>query len=618
MQSAVKIAGMAILGSFLVLLLKPVTASPGAPCSLGCVTTYGYDNSRDNVNRNESLLKATGLSSFGNATSSPDLNGAIYAQPLYISQIIVKGQSSPMNVVFVATEENWVYALDGDSFNNQPFWAVNLNNTANKETAVPDRVLPFGCTDISPEVGITGTPVINAAANVLYVVSKHYNTGNGSVTQRLNALNLFDGSAAAPALDVGQVLGTSFSALNQNQRAGLALAGQGVLKGGPLIYVVWGSHCDTGTYSGTVAAFQLVSGALQLSAAFRDEGSSGSEGGIWMSGAAPAVNQRGKGGQNVADVYLASGNGSFSPTNGQYGESVIRLHDTSNSISVSGSYTPNAWSVLNDGSGAKCISPLHLPPPYPSGTTVCSANNFELGSGGVILARPTGSGNLPPGDNFVILAGGKEGVFYVIDPSNMNNSGADTQDPCGAYAIQCLGAIQLPLPCCNGIRDYGNRGSAAFWAGNATHQENVLYVAGSLDSEIRAYKMNGGGGTFATATLFGHAPAPNPNGNNQIPYPGSSPVISWNTNGGAASNAILWILDTSGYGGGPAKLFAYQAVPPSPGNQFPQEWSDTTNGPAPTKFMVPTVINGHVYVGGKKPNATCNPGSCLGQAVSWH
>jgi hypothetical protein len=615
MRSALRVAGIAVLGFFLVLILKPGTTSGTVQCSLGCVATYGYNDSRDNVNSNESLLKATGLSSFGNATFSPDLNGVVYAQPLYISQIVITGHSRPMNVVFVATEENWVYGLDGDNLSNQPFWGVNLNNTG--ETAVPDSVLPFGCTDIAPEVGITGTPVIDTAANVLYVVSKHYNTRNGSVKQRLNALNLFDGSAAAPALDIRQVM-----PLNQNQRAGLALASQGTLPGGPLIYVVWGSHCDRGTtYTGRVAAFHLVSGGLQLSAAFDDEVSGGREGGIWMSGAAPAVNPRGEKEHDAADVYLASGNGSFSVTGGQFGESVIRLHDIGNSISVSGSYTPNAWAILNDGSGANCTSPLHMPLPYPSGTTVCSANNFELGSGGVILARPTGSGNLPPRDNFAVLAGGKEGVFYVIDPSHMNNSGADTQDPCGAYAIQCFGAIQLPLPCCKGTRDYGNRGSAAFWAGNATFSENVLYVAGSQDSEIRSYKMAaGGGGTFTTSPLFGYAPTPNPDGNGLASYPGSSPVISWNTKGGLATDAILWILDTSGQPAtNPvAKLYAYQAVPLVSGGQFAPKWSDTTNGPLPTKFMVPTVVNGHVYVGGQKPNSTCSAGSCLGQVVSWH
>jgi len=341
---------MAALCASSIVLLARVAAPSGAQCSQGCVTTYGYNDSRNNINSNESILKATGLSSFGNATFSPDLNGVVYSQPLYISQIVIKGHSGPMNVLFVATEENWVYALDGDNLSHQPFWGVNLNRAPN-ETAVPDRVLPLGCTDIAPEVGITGTPVIDAVANVLYVVSKNYNTVNGTVKQRLHALNLFDGSAAAPALDVGQALGASFSALNQNQRAGLALASQGILPGGPLIYVVWGSHCDAGTYTGRVAAFHLVSGALQLSAAFDDE-VSGREGGIWMSGAAPAVNPRGEKEHYAADVYLGSGNGSFSIPNGQFGESVIRLHDIGNSISVSGSYTPNAWSILNDGSGA--------------------------------------------------------------------------------------------------------------------------------------------------------------------------------------------------------------------------------------------------------------------------
>jgi hypothetical protein len=95
-------------------------------------------------------------------------------------------------------------------------------------------------------------------------------------------------------------------------------------------------------------------------------------------------------------------------------------------------------------------------------------------------------------------------------------------------------------------------------------------------------------------------------------------VVSWNSGGGAVGDALLWILDTSGHGSGPAKLYAYQAVPPLSGGQFSLKWSDTTNGPSPTKFMVPTVINGHVYVGGQKPGATCSVGSCLGRVVSWH
>ena len=209
-------------------------------------------------------------------------------------------------------------------------------------------------------------------------------------------------------------------------------------------------------------------------------------------------------------------------------------------------------------------------------------------------------------------------MFYVIDPSNMNHAGADTQDPCGKYAIQCFGAIQLPLPCCQlETADYGNRGEGAFWAGNSTYQENVLYVVGSNDSAIRAYQMNpGGGGTFNTS-LFGSAPPPNPNRNGLIPYPGSTPVITWDATSGQPGDAILWVLDTSGSEKG--KLFAFQAVPKTQGGTLPLLWSDTSRTPKATRFMVPTVINGHVYVAGGKPNTPkCDDiGTCLGRVVSW-
>jgi hypothetical protein len=216
-----------------------------------------------------------------------------------------------------------------------------------------------------------------------------------------------------------------------------------------------------------------------------------------------------------------------------------------------------------------------------------------------------------------VLAAGKEGVFYVIDPSNMKHTCADTKDPCGAYAIQCFGAIQLPLPCCGKEADYGNRGGAAFWAGNATYQENVLYVVGSQDSAIRAPDEPGWWRNIQHLSfLFGSAPPPNPDKQGLIPYPGAVPVVTWNSNSGQPGDAILWILDTSA--GAQAKLFAYQAVPNTAGGTLPLVWSDTTNAPTPARFMVPTVINGHVYVAGGKPVAPkCAAGACFGRVVSW-
>ncbi len=127
-----------------------------------------------------------------------------------------------------------------------------------------------------------------------------------------------------------------------------------------------------------------------------------------------------------------------------------------------------------------------------------------------------------------------------------------------------------------------------------------------------------GDGSFTTSTLFGYAPTPDPDSHSLARYPGSSPVISWNSGtGGLATDAILWILATSSFTSGAAKLYAYAATPNSKG-QFTQLWSDTTDGPWATKFMPPTVINGHVYVGGQKPNASCSAGSCFGRVVVWH
>lgn len=133
-----------------------------------------------------------------------------------------------------------------------------------------------------------------------------------------------------------------------------------------------------------------------------------------------------------------------------------------------------------------------------------------------------------------------------------------------------------------------------------------------------------GHGAFAVSTLFGFAPTPDGDSNNPplAKYPGSSPVITWNSGtGGLNTDAVVWILATSGYANGPspgpAKLYAYTALPSLSG-QFTQLWHDTASGPTATKFTVPTIVNGHVYVGGQKPGAACAAGSCTGRVVAWH
>src|ERR1700677_415578 len=609
MRNLLRVFGTVILGVFLLLVLRTSLVSKVKECALGCVTTHSYDDSRDNVNPAESILTPATLPSV-KATSSGNLQGIVYGQPLYVSNLTINKVNH--NVLFVATEENWVYALDGDNINNPPLWQTNLNNTG--ETAIPVSELPGGCTTIKPEVGVSGTPVIDLSQNQLFVVSSHYNTTTEGVTQRLNALDLNTGVASATALDIPtafQTISFPFNASVQQQRPGLALVHNAA--GDSLIYVAWGAYCDEGAYTGKMGVFEF-SGSLSVLAGFDDEnGVAGGQGGIWMGGVAPALTALSGGAP--ASVFVSTGNGGV-VTGTQYGESVLRFGGSgaTGPLELTGFYTPHAWNILNSSSGPKCTTPLQMPPPYASGTTVCSPGDWDLDSGGIIMARPSGSANTPPGEPYVLLAAGKEGVFYVIDPSKMNHKTADTKDPCGAYAIQCFAAIQVPLPCCK-TGNYGNRGGSAFWAGNATYQENVLYVVGSQDTAIRAYQMNAGGrGTFNTA-LFASAPPPNPESGGLIPYPGASPVISWNSATGTPENAILWVLDNSG--AGISKLFAYPAMPTTQGGTLSLIWSDTTHGPKPAKFNLPTVINGHIYVAGGA-SKTCVAGSCFGRVDSWH
>ena len=609
-----KILGMVGLVVISILILRTTLISGAKECSAGCVTTRSYDVSRDNVNPKETILKAGNLSSL-HAGTSPDLHGMVFAQPLYVSNLVTS--QGTKNVVFVATQENWVYALDGDHITNPPFWQTNLNNA--NETSIPVSQLPGACGTIKPEVGVTSTPTIDLTKNLIYVVSAHFNTSTQAVTQRLNALELASGTPAAAALDIPaafQSISFSFDASVQQQRVGLGLAHDA--NGNSLIYVAWASYCDLGNYTGKMGAFKF-DGALSAVAGFDDEGAGGGEpvagprGGIWMAGVALAVVTSSAG--NPATVFVATGNGSF-VEGSSYGESVLRFggKNSTGPLDLTGSYTVHSWKILDLGSGGKCHSPLNMPPPYPPGTTICSPGDYDVGSGGVLLARPSGTGNTPRGNSFVVLAGGKEGVVYVIDPSKMNHPGADTKDPCGRYAIQCFGAVQMPLPCCK-TGGYGIHNGAAFWAGNATYQENVLYIMGTRDSAIRAYQMNpGGGGTFNT-TLFASAPPPDPDQNGVIPYPGAAPVISWDSTNGQPGDAVLWILDESG--STKAKLFAYQAVPTTQGGTLNMVWSDLTSPPRVAKFQVPTVINGHVYVGGGNPAKACTAGTCLGRVVEW-
>jgi hypothetical protein len=557
-------------------------------------------------------------------------------------------------MLFVATEENYIYALDANHLTNTPVWGRGLNKFGVPETSVFYTNLPGACATIYPEVGITGTPVIDLGSsstfpNVIYAVSKHYNITTGSITQRLNALNIQDGSFAAASLDIPAAftgMSLPFNAAVENQRAALALAYDS--SNNPLIYVAWGSHCDTNSatanYNGEAAVFTLKNqsgvATLSLVAAYTVEPTavtSPYQSGIWMGGAGPAIDDVGTSPSN--DVFLSSGNGPVSYGTSPFGssdlgESLIRLNfsQSAPSLTAVGAYTPPQWPVLNDGSGnpTGCISTRLLILPtdgghYSSGEKYCTMMDLDFDAGGVILARPTNVANLNS-LGFVPLAGGKEGITYVVDPTQMaSNTTPDTTTTAACstpFVIQCFASVAVPGAgniLTQQADTTGSRCSPAFWNGHS--MRDYMYLAGSTDTSAWAYQMtSSGGGAFKTSYLGQY----DFTGNGYVvnPYPGGCPVVTWDQPGASPdSNAILWVvrrLDTMTPS--IAAIFAFQAIPNSTLQLVPLG-SDTTNGPPYVQFSEPTIADGHIFMAGQVlvSGSQCSTVMmCNGEVVSWH
>jgi hypothetical protein len=352
-----------------------------AVTDLAGVFTYHNDLSRDGVNGQEYALNTSTVkaSSFGKRFACA-LDAAAYAQPLWVANANVGGGTH--NVVIAATQHDTVYAFDADASPCQTYWSQSL--VAGGETWVNSGDVNTG--DISPDIGIVGTPVIDPNTNTIYVVSKSKN--GSSFHQRLHALNLSDGSErfGGPQEINFSSGGANFNPLTQNQRAGLALVGG-------VVYVAYASHGDNPVYYGWVVGYN-ASNLSQVSV-FNDDPGSGF-GGIWMSGGAPASD-----GNNL---YVITGNGVFDG-NTQFGDSFLRL-STGGGINVTGFFSPNDQDSLRSG-------------------------DIDLGSGGaaILVDQPTAP-------NHLLIGGGKEGALYLL---NRDNLGGNTSNDAGAVQIFSVG-----------------------------------------------------------------------------------------------------------------------------------------------------------------------------------
>ena len=347
------------------------------------VLTYHNDNARTGQDLDETILNPSNVNSSDFGMKFTDaVDGAIYAQPLYMAGVTIPGQGVH-NVVFVATEHDSVYAFDANK-PGPPLWHDSFINPAQGVTTVPSTQ-PWQ-SDLSPEVGITGTPVIYPTTGTLYVAAKTETiTPAGPVdAYTLHALDVSTGAEkfGGPVLvhpivagrGVGSVKGkVSFQAEFQLQRPALLLE-NGV------VYLAFGSLGDHGPYHGWVVGY--AANSLAQVAVFNDTPNS-RLGGIWMDGDGPAADADG-------NIYFLTGNAPFSPARrgGSYGDAALKLPP---SLQVADYFAPQ-------------------------GTVHLLKKDLDLGSGGEILV-PTQPGGAPS----LLLGGGKDGTLYAVKIASMGH-----------------------------------------------------------------------------------------------------------------------------------------------------------------------------------------------------
>src|SRR5581483_4039774 len=283
------------------------------------VLTYHNDIARTGQNTNETLLTLANVNtnSFGKLFTCA-VDGYVYAQPLVLTNVNIPGRGI-LDVVYVATEHDSVYAFDANS-NAGPLWQVSFLNPA--AGVAPVSSADLDCTDIVPEIGITSTPVIDPISGTIYVEAKTGESSGNNINfvHRLHALDVTTGAekfggpvvitASVTGSGAGSVSGrVAFDSQWQMNRAALLL-NHGV------VYLGFGSHCDSGPFHGWLLAYNATT--LAQIAAFNTT-PNGEGGGIWHAGNGPSCDANG-------NLYVMTGNGTFdASTNKDFGDSVIKL-----------------------------------------------------------------------------------------------------------------------------------------------------------------------------------------------------------------------------------------------------------------------------------------------------
>ena len=436
--------------------------------------TYHNNNSRNGLDNKETTLTLTNVNSasFGKLfTVAAD--GLVDAEPLYVSAVTIGGVSH--NLLIVASEHDSVYAYDADS--GAKLWQITTLKSG--ETTSDDR----GCSQVTPEIGITSTPVVvrpKTGNPVIYVVAMSKDS-SGSYHQRLHALDATSGAELhkGPVDIAAQYPGTGdnssggfviFDPAQYKERAGLLVIGS-------TIYLAWASHCDYRPYTGWIMGYNTTTLAQTT---VLNVTPNGNEGAIWGAGAGMAADGSG-------NIILLDANGVFDstlnssgfPSEGDYGNAFLKL-TTKGGLAVGDYFEMDNESQEN-------------------------GSDTDLGSGGTLLVSQKDS----TGTTWQLAVGaGKDSNLYVVDRTNMGKFNSSSNN----IYQELSGALP-----------------GGVWSMPAAFNGNIYY--GPVGSPLLRFQ-------FKNAKLLTAAVAKS---SNSFGYPGATPSVS--ANGG--KNAIVWASENT-------------------------------------------------------------------------
>lgn len=433
------------------------------------VLTYHNNNARTGLNPEETRLTLNNVNytTFGLLFVIP-VDGLVDAEPLYLSSLTIGGVTH--NVLIVATEHDSVYAFDADT--GATVWHVSTLKSG--ETTSDDR----GCSQVTPEIGITSTPVIYRPAKgtpVVYVVAMSKDS-SGNYHQRLHALSAATG---AELLNGPVDINAKYPGTGDDSKNGYVFFDpaqykerSGLLRMGGTIYLTWASHCDYRPYTGWIMGYSAST--LQQTTVLNVT-PNGNEGAVWGSGAGMAAD-------NDGNIFVLDANGVFDstlnskgfPAQGDYGNAFLRIA-TDDGLEVDDYFEMDNESEEN-------------------------ATDTDLGSGGAMLVNINDSN----GDVRELAVGaGKDSNLYVVDRNHMGKF-----NPGGNDLYQ---ELQGALP-------------GGIWSMPAVWNGNVYY--GPVGAPILDFQ-------FRNAKLLS---SPVAQTQQVFPYPGATPSITTN----AGANPILW------------------------------------------------------------------------------